>query len=773
MVQESITAKVRPLSHPGLEKKNLLGAARLYVSKDTLIALTNGLESNKPCVVEQLLLPDDADASDTEKPIRREASLCVLPEKNLSPNVVMMTRAFQDATGFRIGDQVRIALRKTMPDVNEVVVRDVDEEAKGGAKPALYPIDWRVILADAMSDAEQLFPGMVFEGVQINKTRRSFKVVRVNGQSHNLCRFRAATSAIRILQPGEADTSAVTTDAGSTPPTKELIVTGIPGLGDQLIQLNRFLRAFSRPFRIRDAELSCAFVVHGGRGTGKTLILQQLAATGWADDVHWIRSSWKSTAIRETFKQASASGRPTLVLLDELEELLAKDRANHDVVVEALSEELDALAARAATQQRLPPVVVVAACLDYAADVPPRLQKLTRLHKHVALRLPRAPERRQILDALDLPLRAEEREACLESVAARTHAYNGHDLCSLVQAAKGFSDDRFDAEADAVVPQQAGEKTTGEAAKREYYMEVSDMEQALCVTRPKAMHDINLNPPTVHWQDIGGQDDLKKVLSRMIKNTRSTNPNSRKVLQSPHKGLLLYGPPGCSKTLSAQAMATESSFNFFAVKGAELLNMYVGESERAVRTLFERARAASPSIIFFDEIDSIGGQRDGGAGAGGSRSNTSVNILTALLTEMDGFESLGGVLVLAATNRPEAMDPALLRPGRFDQVVYVGPPDEDARAAVFAVHLRGLAVAGDVDVRRLARLAEGYSGAEIKAICVEAGTAVFERYEDTDGAAPLEIAMADLETAIDKTPRNITQFMTDTYKAWSQQFRRK
>lgn len=222
-------------------------------------------------------------------------------------------------------------------------------------------------------------------------------------------------------------------------------------------------------------------------------------------------------------------------------------------------------------------------------------------------------------------------------------------------------------------------------------------------------------------------------------------------------------------------MATESAFNFFAVKGAELLNMYVGESERAVRTLFARARAAAPSIIFFDEIDSIGGQRAPGAGGGSaSRSSSgSVNMLTTLLTEMDGFESLNGVLVLAATNRPESMDPALLRPGRFDQIVYVGPPDEAAREAVFAVHLRGLALAADVDAAELARLSDGYSGAEIKAICSEAGMAVMDRHDDLDGQAPLEIAMEDLRAAMDRTPRNITKFMTDSYESWSRQFRRK
>jgi AAA family ATPase len=233
---------------------------------------------------------------------------------------------------------------------------------------------------------------------------------------------------------------------------------------------------------------------------------------------------------------------------------------------------------------------------------------------------------------------------------------------------------------------------------------------------------------------------------------------------------LLYGPPGCSKTLSAQAAATESGFNFFAVKGAELLNMYVGESERAVRTLFERARNASPSIIFFDEIDSIGGQRSGSGSA--TRSTGSVNMLTTLLTEMDGFEALSGVLILAATNRPEAMDPALMRPGRFDQVLYVGPPDGAAREAIFNVHLRGLPLASDVDIADLSRLAEGYSGAEIKSICDQTCMLVQERYDDDRTANKLEMTMADLTAVLEKTPRNITKQMIDGYEKWSRQFKK-
>ncbi len=360
---------------------------------------------------------------------------------------------------------------------------------------------------------------MLFEGVSINKLRRNFKVVRVNGQSYNLGRFRPLTSMIRILQSDEEDDAAAasTTQAGSTP-GGDLIVTGVPGLANQVALLNRFLAAFGRPLWVADERESCAFVVHGGHGTGKTLILQRLAATGWGA-VHWIKPADKLATIRETFKQAVASGQPSIILVDRLEKLLASDRANRDTVIDTLGEELDALSAKAKAARRLPNVVVVATCLDYMLDVPTELQTLSRLCSHVALPIPRAPERREILDFLNPPLRSEERDACLANIASQTHAYNGADLTKLVSTAKHILGYRLDSEAKATAD-KTKEKTGEEAPQEENYLDVSDMEQALLLTRPTAMHDINLNPPTIHWNDVGGQENLKKVLSRMIKNAK-------------------------------------------------------------------------------------------------------------------------------------------------------------------------------------------------------------------------------------------------------------
>lgn len=229
---------------------------------------------------------------------------------------------------------------------------------------------------------------------------------------------------------------------------------------------------------------------------------------------------------------------------------------------------------------------------------------------------------------------------------------------------------------------------------------------------------------------------------------------------SPKKGLLLYGPPGCSKTLTAQAMATEIGFNFFAVKGAELLNMYVGESERAVRNIFSQARAASPSIIFFDEIESIGSKRERGG------RNNGVNVLTTLLNEMDGIETLKGVMVLAATNQPQALDLALLRPGRFDKLLYVAPPDLAGREEIFRVRQRRMDLADDVDIPELARLTDGYSGAELVGICEGAIDNGIRKCLES-GDLGLKVHMEDFLNAMTLVKKQITPQMIEGYERWA------
>lgn len=342
---------------------------------------------------------------------------------------------------------------------------------------------------------------MVLDGVSINKLRRTFKVISVNSREHSLARFKLESTAIRILQPGDDEGAQ---DGPSIGQRGDLILTNVPGLTTQTKTINAFLKAFTRPFWIPDpvSSRSCAFVIHGGHGTGKTYILQRIAETNWGK-VHWITPFDKLTTIREIFKQAQTQ-QPCMILIDNLEKLISQDRSNRDALIETIGKELDALADTARIQNALPHVLVLVTCSDYLVDVPQELQTRTRLFKNVTLPIPRAPERLEILKSYGLPLRAEDKESCLTDIAQRTHAYNCKDLFDLVRNARDIREEILDSTS-------LGEEDAGADITRE------DMEQALRITRPTAMHDINLQPPLVHWQDVGGQDSVKKVLSRMIK----------------------------------------------------------------------------------------------------------------------------------------------------------------------------------------------------------------------------------------------------------------
>ncbi|ROT39411.1 AFG2 protein [Sodiomyces alkalinus F11] len=763
---KEITVKVRPVSEcdRSQDKATLQGFSRAWVNKDALIFLTGGVESGKRCWVERTVpatataAPKDA-TSETAPgsspglgdPVRRQALLSLLPGSKMPQNIVFMTEAYRKACGFHLGDIVTIRPDQDMavPSAQFVEAEPLDEIGSEQETASWEGAAWF-----QLKRAGHVLPGLRID-CTVAGFKKSLQIRAVDSKTDNVASF-GETSVIRIR-----NVSPLPDGVPAAP--KKLEVTGIPGLAAEEKKLNRFFRGFNTTFLHKGQQRSCGIVIHGGRGAGKSYVLDRIAATGWGK-VFRIEENDKSSTVEEAFKQASAQ-RPSIILVDGLHALIGKDRPNSGTIATKLGQQLDQLAEEAWKTDTLPKVLVVASCLDYMTDVPAELQKLTRFERNIPLSIPNAQGRREILETLSGPLPPEDKESMLTMLAQQTHAFNPSDLCRLMGHAVEILAERLD-------PLQ--ENATTSEGEPVPFVSREDLEQALRSTRPTAMHDVNLKPPTIHWQDVGGQEGLKKALRRMIALTTTTDPEVHKLILDPPKGLLLYGPPGCSKTLSAQAMATESGFNFFAVKGAELLNMYVGESERAVRQLFERARAASPSIIFFDEIDSIGGARSGGGGGGRggiNRSQGSVNMLTTLLTEMDGFEALTGVLILAATNRPEDMDPALLRPGRFDRVVYVGLPDLAGREAIFSMNLGRLRIADDVDMGELAELSDGFSGAEIKQICSMASNRAIDAWLDGERSGEDSvIRMGDAVEAVNTLPRGVTPAMLDDYERWARRF---
>jgi transitional endoplasmic reticulum ATPase len=329
----------------------------------------------------------------------------------------------------------------------------------------------------------------------------------------------------------------------------------------------------------------------------------------------------------------------------------------------------------------------------------------------------------------------------LDELADITHGFVGADLAALCREAAMNALRRFLPQIDLekeVIPAEVLEKIK---VNRE------DFANALKVVQPSALREVVLEVPNVRWDDIGGLESIKQELKEAVEWPLKHPDVFKRLGIRPPRGILLYGPPGTGKTLLAKAVATESEANFISVKGPEVLSKWVGESEKAVREIFRKARETAPCIIFFDELDSIAPRRGLHPDAG-----VTDRIVNQLLTEMDGLQTLKGVVVIGATNRPDILDPALLRPGRFDRLLYVPPPDLEARYQIFKIHTREMPLDESVDLRKLAEVTEGYTGADIEAVCREAAMVAARENINID-----KVSMRHFEAALQKIKPSVTE----------------
>ena len=281
-----------------------------------------------------------------------------------------------------------------------------------------------------------------------------------------------------------------------------------------------------------------------------------------------------------------------------------------------------------------------------------------------------------------------------------------------------------------------------------------DFEESLKVVRPSALREVMIETPNIGWYDVGGLDKVRQELRESVEWPLKYQEAFNRIGIKPPKGILLYGPPGTGKTLLAKAVAKESEANFIQVKGPSLLSMWVGKSEEGVRKIFERARQVSPCIIFFDEIDSLAGKR-------GLESGTKVTerVLNQLLAEMDGIEDLSNVIVIAATNRPDMLDSALLRPGRFDRILLVGSPDKKGREQIFKIHTKNMPLSKDFNIEKMLDQTEGYVGADIESVVREAGMLTLRENIDNK-----EVKMKHFEEALKKVGPSVTKTDMDRYR---------
>jgi len=343
----------------------------------------------------------------------------------------------------------------------------------------------------------------------------------------------------------------------------------------------------------------------------------------------------------------------------------------------------------------------------------------------------------------------------LDALANVTHGFVGADLEGVCKEAAMSALRR-------ILPEiKLDEKVIPPEVLEKLQVTKEDFDDALKMVEPSAMREVLIEVPNVRWSDVGGLEDVKQELSEAVEWPLRHPDSFKRMGIEPPRGILLYGPPGTGKTLLARAVATESEANFIAIKGPELLSKWVGESERGVRETFRKARMAAPAIIFFDEIDALVPRR----GSGFGDAHVTERVISQLLTELDGLEKLENVVVIAATNRPDLIDPALLRPGRFDRLVLVPAPDKKARLEIFKIHTKGMPLAKDVDLEELAAEADGYAGSDIAALCREAAMLVLRK--DIKGK---EIRMEHFRRAMEKVKPSVTEDIEKSYEAFGERY---
>ncbi len=453
-------------------------------------------------------------------------------------------------------------------------------------------------------------------------------------------------------------------------------------------------------------------LLYGPPGTGKTLLAKALAneigAYFIAINGPEIMSKYygeSEARLREIFKEAEENA-PAIIFIDEIDAVAPRrEEVTGEVekrVVAQLLTLMDGLKERGK--------VIVIGATNRPDAVDPALRRPGRFDREIEIPPPDKRARKEILlvHTRNMPL-AEDVD--LDKLAEMTHGYTGADIAALAKEAAMAALRRFIKEGKIDIT-----KPIPPEKLRDLKVTMRDFLEAMRFIQPSLLREIYVEVPEVRWGDVGGLEDVKQQLREAVEWPLKHPEVFDKMGIRPPKGILLFGPPGTGKTLLAKAAATESGANFIAVRGPEILSKWVGESEKAIRQIFRRARQVAPAIIFFDEIDSI-------APARGYRHDTSGvtdRIVNQLLAEMDGIVPLTNVVVIAATNRPDILDPALLRPGRFDRLIYVPPPDKEARLQIFRIHTRHMPLAEDVDLDKLAEITEGYTGADIEAVCREA-----------------------------------------------------
>ncbi|QLJ53307.1 MAG: AAA family ATPase Cdc48 [Candidatus Fermentimicrarchaeum limneticum] len=489
-------------------------------------------------------------------------------------------------------------------------------------------------------------------------------------------------------------------------------------------------------------------LIYGPPGTGKTLLAKAVANESEAHFTDIAGPELVSKFVgeseerlRQVFKEAEENA-PSIIFMDEIDAIAPKrEEVTGEVekrMVSQLLALMDGLKARGH--------VIVIGATNRPNSIDPALRRPGRFDREIEIGVPDRNSRKEILQihTRNMPL---DKDVNLDELANVTHGFTGADISSLSKESAMKSLRRIlpkiNLEEEFIPPQILEEL---KVTRDDFFNAMRDIQ-------PSALREVFVEIPNVKWEDVGGLENVKMELKEAVELPLKNPEKFTKMGIRPVRGILLVGLPGTGKTMLAKAVATESEANFISVKGPEFLSKWVGESEKAVRELFRKARMAAPCIIFIDELDAVAGLR-GGYDEG---THVTERVVNSLLTELDGLQNLKNVVVLAATNRPDMLDSALLRPGRFDKIIQLPAPDEAMRLEIFKIHTKGMPLAKDVDITVLAKKTEGYTGADIEGVCREAGMAAIRSNSE-------DVKMSHFSDALSQVRPSITKNQVERMK---------